>query len=223
MPLESGKIKIGAEEYAINDSFVNDCLKVADDLDLDELEAARILLDCDAEGDPETQCRPLWECAVIRFHQERKYLLDCMRLCLEAAADDELEPGLQDFLGAVAEEKVFGVPTPGIRHEAPVQRFLPRCMEAMQNVRSMIQSMMDRATAWTMLQQASLVKAPEYQETFDFSRQSLVEQHECLAFILHGAVEKRHATADDFQQFLRLLKKVDKYDHFLGMTEPPPI
>ncbi|KXX80486.1 hypothetical protein MMYC01_202449 [Madurella mycetomatis] len=213
--LGAGKIKISDEEYAINDDFVNDCLKVADDLDLDELEAARILLDCDAEGDTETQCRPLWECAVIRFHQERKYLLDCMRLCLEAAADDELEPGLQDFLGAVAEDKVFGIPTPGIRHEAPAQRFLPRCMEAMKNVRSMIQSMMDRAAARNMLQQASLVKAPEYQETFDFSRQSLVEQHECLAVILHGAVEKRHATVSDFREFIKLLRKVDKYDHFL--------
>ncbi|KAK4238936.1 nucleoporin Nup186/Nup192/Nup205 [Achaetomium macrosporum] len=213
--LGTGKVKIGDEEYAINDDFVNDCLKVADELDLDELESARILLDCDAEGDTETQSRPLWECAVIRFHQERRYLLDCMRLCLEIAADDELEPGLQDGFGAVAEEKIFGVPPPGSRPDPSAKRFVPKCMEAMQSVRSMLQNMMDKAAARSMLQQASLVRAPDNQETLDFSRLSLVEQHECLAAILHAAIEKRHATVSDFQEFLKFLKRVDKYDHFL--------
>ncbi|KAL2017025.1 hypothetical protein VTK56DRAFT_2669 [Thermocarpiscus australiensis] len=213
--LGTGKIKIADEEYAINDDFVNDCLKVADDLDLDELEAARILLDCDAEGDVETQSRPLWECAVIRFHQERRYLLDCMRLILEVAADDELESGLQDAFGAVAEEKVFGVPPPGSRPDGSVKKIVARCMEAMQSVRAMLQSMMDKAAARSVLQQASLLKPPENQDTYEFSRSSLVEQHECLAAILHAAIEKRHASVGDFQDFLKLLKKSDKYDHFL--------
>lgn len=216
--LGTGKVRIGDDEYAINEDFVNDCLKVADDLDLDELEAARILLDCDAEGDTETQSRPLWECAVIRFHQERRYLLDCMRLCVEMAADDELEPGLQDAFGAVAEDKVFGIPPPGSRPEAAGKKVVPRCMEAMQSVRSMLQSMMEKAAARNVLQQGNLVKALTNQETFDFSRASLVEQHECLATILHAAVEKRHATVNDFQDFLKTLKKVDKYDHFLGTS-----
>jgi nuclear pore complex protein Nup205 len=214
-----GKIKIGGEEYAINDDFVNDCLKAADELDLDELEAARLLVDCAAEGDPETQCRPLWECAVIRFHQERKYLLDCMRLCLEATADDELDPNIQEFLGAVAEEKVFGIPPPGSQPQGSDKKIVPRCMEAMQNVRSTLQSMMEKAHARLMLQQASLVKPPENYETYEFSRLSLVEQHECLAAILHAAVEKHHASVNDFKDLLNLFKKIDKYDHFLGMVD----
>ncbi|AEO58032.1 hypothetical protein MYCTH_2304994 [Thermothelomyces thermophilus ATCC 42464] len=213
--LGTGKVKIDEDEYAINDDFVNDCLKVADDLDLDELEAARILLDCDAEGDTETQSRPLWECAVIRFHQERRYLLDCMRLICEIAADDELEPELQDSFGAIAEEKVFGIPPPGSRAGEAVKKAVPRFMEAMQSVRSMLHSMMEKATGRSLLQQADLVRAPENQETFDFSRASLVEQHECLAAILHAAVEKRHATVKDFQDFIETLRRVDKYDHFL--------
>ncbi|KAK4106052.1 hypothetical protein N658DRAFT_415457 [Parathielavia hyrcaniae] len=213
--LGTGKIKVSEDEYAVNEDFVNDCLKVADDLDLDELESARILLDCDAEGDPETQSRPLWECAVIRFHQERRYLLDCMRLCVEIAADEDLEPSLQDAFGAIAEEKIFRVPPPGSQPGGAVKKVIPRCMEAMQSVRSMLQGMMDKANARNLMQQANLVRAPENQETFDFSRSSLVEQHECLAAILHAAVEKRHATDKDFQDFLRLLRKADKYDHFL--------
>ncbi|KAJ4304115.1 hypothetical protein N0V88_001725 [Collariella sp. IMI 366227] len=213
--LGTGKVRIGEEEYAINDDFVNDCLKVADDLDLDELEAARILLDCDAAGDAETQSRSLWECAVIRFHQERRYLLDCMRLCVEIASDEDLEPGLQDAFGALAEEKVFGVPQPGSRPDCSAKKIVSKCMEAMQSVRSMLLAMQDKAAARNVLQQASLVKPPENQETFDFSRSSLVEQHECLAAILHAAIEKRHATVRDFQDFIQALKQVEKYDHFL--------
>ena len=216
-----GKVRIGDDDYAVNEDFVNDCLRVADDLDLDELESARILLDCDAEGDPETQSRPLWECAVIRFHQERRYLLDCMRLCLEIAADDELEAGLQDAFGAVAEEKVFGIPPPGSRPDCTVKKVIPRCMEAMHNVRLMLHTMMEKAAAWNVLQ-ANIARIPANQETFEFSRTSLVEQHECLATILHAAVEKRHATVNDFQDFLKVLKKADKHDHFLGMENPTP-
>jgi nuclear pore complex protein Nup205 len=217
-----GKVKVGDDEYAVNEDFVNDCLRVADDLDLDEIEAARILLDCDAEGDSETQSRPLWECAVIRFHQERRYLLDCMRLLVEVAGDDDLEPGLQDAFGAVAEEKVFGIPRPGSRPGGAVKKVIPRCMEAMHSVRTMLQGMMDKAAARNVLQQASLVRAPENQEAFDFSRSSLVEQHECLAAILHAAVEKRHATVNDFQEFLGALRKVDRYDHFIGKSQDIP-
>ena len=216
-----GKVRIGDDDYAVNEDFVNDCLRVADDLDLDELESARILLDCDAEGDPETQSRPLWECAVIRFHQERRYLLDCMRLCLEIAADDELEAGLQDAFGAVAEEKVFGIPPPGSRPDCTVKKVIPRCMEAMHNVRLMLHTMMEKAAAWNVLQ-ANIARIPANQETLEFSRSSLVEQHECLAAILHAAVEKRHATVNDFQDFLKVLKKADKHDHFLGMENPTP-
>ncbi|EAQ91321.1 hypothetical protein CHGG_03256 [Chaetomium globosum CBS 148.51] len=213
--LGTGKVKVGEDEYAINDDFVNDCLRVADDLDLDELESARILLDCDAEGDTETQSRPLWECAVIRFHQERRYLLDCMRLIVEIAADEDLEPGLQDSFGIVAEDKVFGIPPPELRTGAAGPKAVSRCMEAMQSVRVMLQNMTEKAAARNLLQQAALVRGSENQETFDFSRTSLVEQHECLAAILHAAVEKRHATVNDFQDFLQALRKVDKYDHFL--------
>ncbi|KAL1838365.1 hypothetical protein VTJ49DRAFT_2774 [Mycothermus thermophilus] len=214
--LGTGKVKIDGEEYAVNEDFVNDCLKTADDLDLDELEAARILLDCDAEGDVETQSRPLWECAIIRFHQERRFLLDCMRLCLEIAADDELDEGLQDAFGAIVDEKIFGIPAPGAPRTGDAKKkFVPRCVEAIASVRSMLQSITDKAAARNLLQQANLVRAPENQETLDFSRSSLLEQHECLAAILHAAVEKRHATVNDFREFLKSLKKTDKYDHFL--------
>jgi nuclear pore complex protein Nup205 len=143
-----------------------------------------------------------------------------MRLIVEIAADDELEPSLQDAFGAASEEKVFGIPPPGSRPDPAAKKFVPRCMEAMQSVRSMLQGVMDKAAARNVLQQPGVAKPAANQETYEFSRSSLVEQHECLASLLHAAIEKRHATVNDFQEFLKALKKVDKYDHFLGMAAP---
>jgi len=142
-----------------------------------------------------------------------------MRLILEIAADEDIDAGLQESFGVAAEDKIFGIPPPWERNKenqpTQVKKFIPRCMEAMKGVRSMLQCMADKANARNMLQQASLVRPLDNQETLDFSRLSLVEQHECLASILHAAVQRHHATVADFQDFIKILRKWDKYDHFL--------
>jgi hypothetical protein len=218
------KITLGevddAEEYQINNEFVDDTLRVADELDLDELEAARLLLDASAEGDPEAWGRPLWECGMLRFHQERRFLLDCMRLLIEIAADEDIEDNLLDVFGGIVEHQVFGVAEPGAKAGEVSSRdvkMVPKCTQAMLAVRQGLQSHVERMTAKSMLQQASLLtKVGEQQEVYEFVRISMVEQHELLAVILCSAIEKRHAEVKDFKEFLAGLKKADRYDHILG-------
>ncbi|KAK4443936.1 nucleoporin Nup186/Nup192/Nup205 [Podospora aff. communis PSN243] len=217
------KITLGegddAEEYQINSEFLDDTLKVADELDLDELEAARLLLDASAEGDPEAWGRPLWECGMLRFHQERRFLLDCMRLLIEIAADEDIEDNLHDVFGGIVEHQVFGVPEPGAKAGEGSSReikIVPKCTQAMLAVRQGLQSHVERMTAKSMLQQASLLtKVGEQQEVYEFVRISMVEQHELLAVILCSAIDKRHAEVKDFKEFLAGLKKADRYDHML--------
>lgn len=215
------KISIDDEEYQINEEFRNDILQMAEEIDLDELDAARLLLDASAEGDVEAWGRPLWECGVMRFHQERKYMLDCMRLLIEVAADEELDEGLQDAFGALVEERVFGVaapgtlPAPGGAQGAPADKIVAKCTKAMQDIRKTLQLMTERMFAMSMLQQGGLMKPSDHLETYEFSRLSLVEQHELLAVILCAAIDKRHADAKHFQEFIQGLKKADKYDHLL--------
>ncbi|VBB86736.1 Putative protein of unknown function [Podospora comata] len=200
-------IKTKDGEFKVNDDFIFETLKVADELDLDEYEAGRIILDCQDEDDSEIQSRPLWECGLIRFHQERKYLLDCMRLCIELANDEEMDDNLKDAFGKILEEKIFV--------KGSSKKIVARCMEAMQTIKAMLQSINERVASRYMLEQASLARPPEAADTIEFSRMSLVEQHECLAMILHAAVEKQYADINDFKQFLGTLKKIDKYDQFL--------
>ncbi|KAK3333227.1 nucleoporin Nup186/Nup192/Nup205 [Cercophora scortea] len=214
--VSTGRISIEGEEYQINQDFIDDTLKLADELDIDELQAARVLLDTDAEGDQESfHGRSLWECGSIRFHLEREYLLECMRLCIEIAADEELEPGLQEAFEAMVQEKIFGVPAPRSQAKGAAQKFVPKCMATMQNIKSWLQSLGDRMTAQSVLSQANQARPAEQQEHYDCTRRSLIQQHELLAVILCSAVEKRLAEVKDFQDFLTVLKQTSKYDHLL--------
>ena len=222
----TGKLVLPADDgtgdgdaYEINSEFVDDTLKVAEELDLDELDAARLLLDANAEGDAEAWGRSLWVCGVMRFHQERRFLLDCMRLMVEIAGDEEVDENLQDAFGALVEEHVFRVPKPGAAAKAGREdRIVPKCMAAMQAVRTSLFKLVERAHARGMLAQVNMMtKADgEQVEAFDFARVSLIEQHELLAVILCAAVDKRHAEVADFKEFVGVLKKADRYDHFLS-------
>lgn len=214
--MQSGKITIQGDEYSVNQDFINDTLKVADELDVDELEAARVLLDADAEGDPEELYgRSLWECAIIRYHNERQYLLECERLCIEICNDEEIDPRFQDYFGSVVEEKIFGVAVPGAQRQASTEKFVTKCMKAMQEVKTWLQLLGDRKAAQSVLARPGQPAQSESQEIYEFSALSLVQQHESVANLLCSAVEKRLADAKDFEDFIAMLRKADKYDHLL--------
>ncbi|CAK7214180.1 hypothetical protein SBRCBS47491_002061 [Sporothrix bragantina] len=208
--VESGKIATGGEEYSINREFQEYTLQLADELDLDEVETAAILLD--AEDDIVTLGRPLLVCGLIRFHQQRKYLLDCARLCIRLTDDQELEPELQTVLADYVSQNIFRVPGPGEAQPNCESRIVTRCMAAMQGIRTWLQRLSDRATAASVLQET---QSPEIKEMFDFSRQSLVQQHEAVGMILYGAVAKRLVEAKDFREFLVFLQRWERYDTLL--------
>jgi nuclear pore complex protein Nup205 len=71
--------------FSINEEFQQGAKKLADTLDLDELAAARLLLEAQAES--ESTGRSLLTCSIVRFHQRRKELLDCIHLVFELATD----------------------------------------------------------------------------------------------------------------------------------------
>ncbi|KAK0621490.1 nucleoporin Nup186/Nup192/Nup205 [Bombardia bombarda] len=217
--LSSKKITINGEDFQVNDDFLINSLQLAEDLDLDELEAARVLLDANAEDDQEEAYgRPLWQCGLIRFHQERKYLVDCMRLCIEIASDDADE-SIQDAFGAMVEENIYKVVPPG-NPDGGTERFVPKCLGAMEHIKSWLRSMAERMAARNLVQQSNIARPSEQQELYDFSRLSLVQQHEGLAVILCSAIEKRHAVTNDFRYFFELLRTADKYDHLLAHLFP---
>ncbi|RYP92133.1 hypothetical protein DL770_001714 [Monosporascus sp. CRB-9-2] len=208
----SGKISISDVEWNLNREFQEIALQVADDLDLDEVEAAKLVLDSE---DNETEYgRPRRECAVIRFLQQRVYLLDCMRLLLELAKDEDelLADGEDDYLGLLGQfvdQSILRRSQPGHADPVAKDRFIPACMATMGEIRAWLQKLIDQKTSATVLGRSDDL---QFQETADYTHGSLVRQHELLAVILCSAIEKHVATKDDFVNFVRALKTVDKYD-----------
>ncbi|KAK6207135.1 Serine/threonine-protein kinase tel1 [Pestalotiopsis sp. IQ-011] len=200
----SGKIQIDDTEYQISKEFQELALQVADETDLDELEASRLILDSQTEA--QLSGRPYRECALFRFHRQRLFLLECVRLLLELSKIDEVPEEIEDWLGAYVAELVLGsVPS------AKASKLIPRCMAAMRDIRAWQQRIADQVAKANVLGQSNLA---EFRETIEFSSNSLVQEHELVAIILSYAVEKHIATAQDFVDFFALLKNVDRYDHF---------
>lgn len=171
------------------------------------METARLLLDC--QGDARTFGRSLFESGLVRFHQQRRYLLDCIRLCIQIADDDELDTNLQDVFSAYVAQNIYDAGITG------GTRIVSRCMEAMQGVKNWIQKLADRTTAASVFHGTD---RPPIDEVFEYSRISLLQQHELLALAMANAIEKRHAKPDDFKAFLKSLERLDRYDQLLGMA-----
>jgi nuclear pore complex protein Nup205 len=198
-----GKLDISDDEYTINGEFQQGALQLADELDLDEVDAARIFLE--AQGETDASGRPPLTNSIIRFHQRRKCVLDCIRLILQLSADINQDDQLRADLQAIVNDIV----QPG----GEPLRYTQRCLSSMNDIKSWLQRLAEKLSSASMLgqlQQAELLDMLEYQ------RVSLVNQHESLAVILLYLVKESHSLVADFEQVMEIMRKADKYDNLLG-------
>lgn len=186
-------------------------LQVADEIDLDELEASRLVLD--AENDERILGRSRRECALIRFHQQRKYLLSCVRLLLELSKIDEVPEEIEDWLGSYVTDLILG----GGPSQSS-QKLVPRVLASMRDIRAWLQRIVDQVASATVLGHAGQA---EFREKIEFSRVSLIQQHELLAVILCYAIDRRVASRQDFTEFWATLKQINRYD-FVASKFPDP-
>lgn len=213
----SGKINAFDEEYDLNKEFQEIALQVADDLDLDEVEAAKLALA--AEESEAEFGRPLRECANLLFHQQREYLLDCMRLLLDLVKEEDelLADEDNDYLGLLGQfvdNSILRKGQPGQPTPLAKDRFVPVCMGTMGQIRVWLQKLIDQKNSAAVL---GRLEDWQFQEIADNTHDSLIRQHELLSVILCSAVERHVANKDDFLDFIRVLRSMDKYDFATGM------
>jgi nuclear pore complex protein Nup205 len=197
------------DEYSITKDFQEMALQIADELELDELVASRLLLD--AEPDERLLGRPRRECAVLRFHQQRQYLLSCVRLLLELTKIETLPEEIEDWLGSYVTDLILGGGPSQSCHQ-----LVKRVITYMQDIRLWVDRITEQVSNAAVLGYA---EQPEFKETTGFSRNSLIQQHELLAVILCHGIDRRVATREDFTTFLSSLKQVVKYDYVAGELE----
>lgn len=151
-------------------------------------------------------------------------MLDTVRLLMELSAldndlDDEVaESDVLDVIKMYVAERLL---QPARGADAS-KRIVPRCMATMKELKTWIQKINDKISAAQTLGQIGPGRLSEEMETIEFSRVSLIQQHELLGVILCRAVEARQASEADFKDFVAVLQKLDKYDSLLGKILESP-
>jgi nuclear pore complex protein Nup205 len=102
----TSKVKIGDQEYAVSNEFRESAIEVSDELDLDELEAAKLILVVaeDAEGEHNT----LSLRAILQYHRQKEVMLDCVRMIFHKAAEQEADDEIARYLHDVSERIMTG-------------------------------------------------------------------------------------------------------------------
>jgi nuclear pore complex protein Nup205 len=180
-------------------------LQVADDLDLDELDAARLCLE--SQNDSQTSGRSLNLCSILRFHQRRKYVLDCLRLILQLADDVGLDENIVSGMRAVVAE-VAQAQDPS----NDSTKYVARCLTSMTDIKAWLQKLMDRLNGASVIGTAQKL---EIEEGIEYQRVSLMAQHETLSIIVLYLTKLDYSSVSNFESILERLRTADKYDHLL--------
>jgi nuclear pore complex protein Nup205 len=178
-------------------------LQVANDLDLDELEAAELFHKVKIES--EASGRSRLTCSVIRFHQRRKELLDCLRLILQTYIDVDQEDHVRERIQAVVRYIIQPPDT------ADSSRFVARCLSSMRNIKNWLGGLSAKLDA---LEVVNREESSEDKERLEYQRVSLVKQHESLGIIVYY-LSKNYAAVADFESILASLKSMDRLDNLL--------
>jgi nuclear pore complex protein Nup205 len=213
--LNSGKIKIDEEEYAINDEFKQQTIEIAEFLDLDELQSAALFLAAQKEA-PELD-RTQSMTAIIRFHRRREFLLSCLRLIMKIACDSpDVESDIEGrdiFRRAVG----FIVGVQGTNY-AGAFKYWEKCLSSMAEIEKWLHQIAEQMQRYAVVGQAM---PPELAETMNFQKQSLTRQHEYLSAICTYMVKPGYVDLHNFKSLLAKAKSLDKHDivtmHYVPM------
>ena len=198
-----GTINIQEDEYAVNQEFQESAIQLAEVLDLDEIESARLLLE--VQDAAETLGRSIIPSAVFHFHQRRTWLLDCLRLLLTLATnvdiEDDIRSNFRDLLGLILETK-----------DGPARNgslYIRRCLDSMAEIEIWAQALAERKQGALAMGQAP---DPDFDEVVAFQQQSLGQQHETLGAIINTLIKANYSGADDFLKLLEYMPKVARWN-----------
>lgn len=205
--LHVGKIKVADEEYEINEAFKEASLQLADALDLDEIGSAQLLLE--ARDDTEVLDRSHTVSAVIRFHEQRHFLIECLRLVLKCCADPACEDDVRSVLRQLVELILEINEKSGHRDSL----YLPKCFQAIVDIESWLRALEDRYQGALTLGTVGNPLFSEYDEIMGFQQRSLAQQHESLAGVYTYLIKLSYTSEKDFYKLLDHLPLLDRWNN----------
>ena len=213
--MRAGKVTVEDVEYTLNSEFQGQVIEVADELDLDELQATKLLVDAQeeaAEFDRSTTAS-----AIIRFHKQRQFLLECLRLVITIAQDDE---GENDATFRIIEVKrrIVNMQDNQVGNGS---KYWQKCFQAMQDVEAWLHRVAERQQRASIIGQSF---PEEALEVLDFESASLLHQHESLATISTLLIRDHdgYSEVGNFRTLLGRMRTIDKHDlvvvHYLPLV-----
>lgn len=204
-------IKIDDVEYSIQDQFRQDALLVADELDLDEMEAARLCIEApplDVSVADTTQALR----ALLRFHDHRQTLLDCLRILLQLSLepdqdDDSLEKPLGIDMSDAFEERsaAFKIAVREIIQggdkggQAECSAFWRKCVDGLTDIEAYLKKSSEHKQKIIMTGQSL---SGDIGDALQAQRLSLTRQHESLTMIMSYLIDGAYIQAEDYRAYL---------------------
>ena len=179
---------------------------MADALDLDEIEAARLLIASQEEA--EAIDRKPWVCAVINFHHGRLTLLECLRIIFKISVDDDrAEDQRIAFRGLV--DAILQSDDKSLEKGS---RYWRRCVSSMSDIEQWLRRLAERAQTISIVGQNQIA---DFTELLAIQQRSLIQQHDALSTIAAYLAKGSQTSADDFRFVLSKAKAIDRYDAIL--------
>lgn len=195
-------VTVDGVAYAFTEEFYNAVIIVADEVDLDELEAARLCVS--AQDDMNAVDATLPFRAILRFHNQRQCLLDCLRLVLRRSVDSDEgdDDAVEDYFQDLVRRIVTGKDAqPGER-----SAYWRKCINGLSEIESLIKKTQDHVQAVVMTGQSL---DGSNGEALQAQRMFLTHQHEALAAIMCYLVRAHHVMPEDFRAFLSKAASTD--------------
>ena len=196
----------------MNKEFRETAEQLADTLDLDELESAKLLIESKEDANRPDRSQAAY--AVIHFHEQRLFLLECMRLLLKQSHNLESTESVRDIARQLVELILETKNGPARNGSLYTQK----CLNAMVGIEKWLQALGERHQGNMALGQTART---EYTEVLEFQQSSLAEQHESLGAIVTYLVKGGINGVEDFHRLLDHLPKLDRWNsiavHYVPM------
>lgn len=165
-----GKATVNGKEYRVNDDFVKEALFLSDQLDMDEFEASRYLLEGISKA-PAMNSTNLGA-AVYLYHEERGYILTILLVLLETTKDDTVDAQLTSVFHTFLADIVADSTT------SFVQKILKTEKDLTGMIHSLSKTGMLASTATAMAANANANKAPQPGTSSLFQQQPQQQQQQ---------------------------------------------
>ncbi|KAJ5107139.1 hypothetical protein N7456_003814 [Penicillium angulare] len=202
----SGKITVADEDYQINQDFQQGALQLADALNIDELEAAGMFLV--SQEDSQVLDRPPLITAIMRFHERRSFLLECLRIIFRESIRGDEQPTDINAITTNALSDILQIRNNSLHNASDFSR---KVLLAMEDIGKWLLLLADQA------QKASVVGQEgdeDIMEAIEYQRHSLHQQHESLGAISFYLF-KSFAGPEDFRALVTQLKSLERFDGLL--------